>query len=174
MPAFFYNVKCYCLDSLLNQYCTFMFNVIKIALSYSIQDKKKGIVKMPITYSVNNHNTRTVLSAAMKAAAELELTDEVIAYKAANKIVKEYKDSARDIIIPTISMRVGKIILKSVSDLPKGFIQMPRSANTNKKPNASDGLNFMYMGMQGRFTSTAPKLDYSYRMKAAPIVKSTK
>ena len=123
---------------------------------------------MPITYSVNEKNTESILVRSMRDIAELELSNDVIAYKAATKIVAEYKQSARKLIVPKLNIRMAQVIPKSVNDLPSGFVQMPRTPNSLKKPDASNGLNFMYMGMTGTITSVAPKTDYSFRMIALP------
>tara|TARA_R110001583_G_scaffold20436_4_gene78789 strand:- start:871 stop:1272 length:402 start_codon:yes stop_codon:yes gene_type:complete len=123
---------------------------------------------MPITYSVNEKNTESILARSMREHAELELSSDVKAYKAAARIIKEYKDSARNIIVPTLNIRKSKVIAKSIDGLPDGFVQMPRTPNSNKRQNASNGLNFMYMGMTGTVTSVAPKKDYSFKMLANP------
>jgi len=118
-----------------------------------------------IVYSVNTNNTKTVFQRAMDEIAELEQTQAVIDYKAAKKIAKEYKGSARTLIVPELKIRSTQVIVKSLGGMPAGFEQMPRSKNTTKTPNASDGLNFLYMGMKGRINPIPPREDFGYKMQ---------
>tara|TARA_R110002051_G_C8332287_1_gene436870 strand:+ start:91 stop:447 length:357 start_codon:yes stop_codon:yes gene_type:complete len=112
-------------------------------------------------YSVNENNTVSILQAAIDEIAELEKNPLIIRYKELDKDVKGYKKATRNIIVPSFTWRVKKVIRQSGIELPEGFERIATKKDSEK---------FIYKGMIGTLSKKQAQAA-TFLMKVKPVAK---